>query len=174
MRRCNRTQVRAPSWRAGGENNQHIPWSQSLLPVRGCSLVSGMSPLSFTLQLLVSFGRGRSSKDFTDVWPVVSRDHTLLSASILEEDSRPTMEDMSTGVHSIILAGGESKSPLAMYRAVAATPFGEFLGFAYAIQLLVVSVEPIPCAARRRHLQDGRCPNQQLHAFWNHENVRSL
>jgi len=42
----------------------------------------------------------------------------------MEDDVHPSLEEMSTKIHSLILAGGASDNPLARYRAVAAIPLG--------------------------------------------------
>eukprot|EP00951_Prasinocladus_malaysianus_P004243 scaffold29966_cov25-Prasinocladus_malaysianus.AAC.1 len=49
---------------------------------------------------------------------------SLTAVSMMEDDFLPSMEEMSTHVHSLILAGGASRNPLAVYRAVAAIPLG--------------------------------------------------
>mmetsp|Transcript_18382 Transcript_18382/g.51509 ORF Transcript_18382/g.51509 Transcript_18382/m.51509 type:complete len:504 (+) Transcript_18382:245-1756(+) len=57
-------------------------------------------------------------------WDSSEVSSALTATSMAEDDWRPSLEEMSTQVHSLILAGGASDNPLAMYRAVAAIPMG--------------------------------------------------
>uniref|UniRef100_A0A061RS02 glucose-1-phosphate adenylyltransferase n=1 Tax=Tetraselmis sp. GSL018 TaxID=582737 RepID=A0A061RS02_9CHLO len=101
------------SARCGSRNLQHSTSRSSTPPLGASSTTSwNRAQLEEDEQDEPSFLQGKPLEP------------SLSSTSLAEEDTLPSLEEMSSTVHSLILAGGASNNPLALFRAVAAIPLG--------------------------------------------------